>query len=614
MKKLLLLLLSALLIVCVCACESATDKNSGKPTSESTSATEDSSSSEEEIKTPSIKLPINDLQLYVGQSAKLTPKTENVEVMYFQTSDEKIATIDQSGLITAVSAGTVTISVFGSGASANLTLNVLQPDEAASISFASESVTVSFYDEVTLMPEIVNCPGPFTWASSDESVVAVDEDGMLTPKGIGTADVQINGNGKGAKIKVIIVESDTLPGVFYEYDEVDVFTGDDFAYATGVIYNGKNVYSYEVSYEMEDESIASVNENGIVTGLKNGKTQMTVNVSYRGYNFTTKVVPVTVKGDIDVRLSANSVTVYTKEISEQGYNNTATVTATVIEDGEEVEGASVVWSSDDESIATVENGVITGVSKGQAIIYAYYTSVTGELAYAIMDVTVDNTVVYLAAMTVEAGTPDGNIAGEVELTLPEAMEGSPLSIEREDGQTLLLSEPGVVKISEIIELFGIGDKGWALGRTLGVNADDKVRYAFDIDVITMAIESVEDLQKMAAYGQSHPNTHNGYYVLANDEEAFVRPHLRRYRRRRQGFRKGSFRVVRKREQRLYGRIRRARSRHQKPQARRRIFLLRDRQSRRQELCAHRPRQGRRFEIRSRQPDPPRRDKQRHRQG
>ena len=518
MKKILLTLLSIVLFVSLCACSENEDNNPANSSlAESVQSTSDeTSTSVETPAAPSIKLPTNNLQLYIGQSAKLTPSAENVEMLYFQTSDDKVATIDQTGLITAVGVGTVTISVFGSGASANLTLNVLKPEDDASISFSSESVTVSFYDEVALEPIFVNCSGPFTWTSSDESVLTVDGNGMIFPKKIGTADVQVNGNGKGAKIKVIVVESETLHTVSYESDSISMITNDSFAFVTEVMFEGKSVSSYTATYEMADPTVASVSADGVVKGLKNGKTEMTVNIEYRGYNFTTKVVPVTVIGDIDIQLSEANLTIYTKDYPAQGYCSTAQVNATVVEDGSIMPDAEILWQSENEQIVTVSNGLLTAVAIGETKVYAYYTSVTGELAYAVLNVKVELTVVEFEAITVEAGTPDGVISGEEYLTLPAEMLGKPVSIVREDGNDLTLSEKGKVKISEILDLYEATENGWVVVEKLGVIADDEIKYTFDLNVITMIIRTAADLNTMADYGSAHPTAHTGYYVLGND--------------------------------------------------------------------------------------------------
>ena len=57
----------------------------------------------------------------------------------------------------------------------------------------------------------------------------------------------------------------------------------------------------------------------------------------------------------------------TMELSVGG---TGTLNATVTVTPEGVEAPEVTWTSDDESVATVENGVVTAVAEGTAIITA----------------------------------------------------------------------------------------------------------------------------------------------------------------------------------------------------------------------------------------------------
>ena len=103
-----------------------------------------------------------------------------------------------------------------------------------------------------------------------------------------------------------------------------------------------------VKWESEKPEIATVNDSGLVTSVAVGSTKITASKDgYRAGSITIKVDLET----IQVTASANSVV------------KGETITVQANKEG-------VTWTSNNESVATVANGVVTGVSFGTATISA----------------------------------------------------------------------------------------------------------------------------------------------------------------------------------------------------------------------------------------------------
>lgn len=103
-----------------------------------------------------------------------------------------------------------------------------------------------------------------------------------------------------------------------------------------------------VTWESSKTDVATVDANGLVTSVAVGSTSITASKDgYRSGSITIKVD----LEKIEVTASANSV------VKGQ------TVTVTANKEG-------VTWSSSDTNVATVENGVVTGVNFGTATITA----------------------------------------------------------------------------------------------------------------------------------------------------------------------------------------------------------------------------------------------------
>ena len=243
------------------------------------------------------------------------------------------------------------------------------------------------------------------WTTSDEEVVTVDATGLITAVGAGEADVT-------ATAKDVNISSTTHVKV------VITPTGVEAPEALELVTNGENSKNLDakmtpedatevkLAYESSDDSVATVDENGLVTAVADGECTITTYVvadapataetaavvtdeekPTEGENSeaTADSETVTMPDNLDAAfgvvpdgLSAiTKVTVTTKVESitldkTEGIlnvGNTVTITATVAP--EVATNPAVTWSSSDESVATVdETGKVTAVAAGNATITA----------------------------------------------------------------------------------------------------------------------------------------------------------------------------------------------------------------------------------------------------
>lgn len=114
-----------------------------------------------------------------------------------------------------------------------------------------------------------------------------------------------------------------------------------------------------IVYTSSDESVAKAS-NGIVTGIGVGTATITATTKDGGFT-----------AECEVEVFSNPVTGITlsDKLIEFGIGNTATLTANVLPSN--ASDKSVVWSSDDDSVAEVNSeGVVTGVGLGKTTITA----------------------------------------------------------------------------------------------------------------------------------------------------------------------------------------------------------------------------------------------------
>lgn len=131
-----------------------------------------------------------------------------------------------------------------------------------------------------------------------------------------------------------------------------------------------------LTYVSADESIATVDANGVVTGVAVGNTTIIITANEMENFSKTINVAVTLVTPTAIALSES-------EVALDKDTPSATLTVTPTPDGA---NNAATWTSSDETVATVANGVITAVSSGTATITA--TSVVDTEVSATATVTV----------------------------------------------------------------------------------------------------------------------------------------------------------------------------------------------------------------------------------
>ena len=150
---------------------------------------------------------------------------------------------------------------------------------------------------------------------------------------------------------------------------------------------------YTLHIAPTDASICSV-DNLTIKALKSGSTALTASIE------GLRTVDTLTADTINVSVEAN---VYTFTLSDSSIElqrgATKTVTANVTKNGVSVTSPVVTWSSDDETVATVNNnGLISALKQGSTVIRANYTDDDGEAHTAQIALIVSMKNVYTIAL------------------------------------------------------------------------------------------------------------------------------------------------------------------------------------------------------------------------
>lgn len=224
-----------------------------------------------------ISLSTNTLTLTPNSSEKITaqifPSDVSSKCLAWSSSDKAVATVNVSGVVTAVKEGSCTITAKatdGSGKKAVCKVTVINPVTSVVLNAHSISWNVGkkahFYPVVT--PDTATNTGVI-YTSSNPKVATVSEKGLLTAVSVGTCVITCtaaDGSGKydtcTVKVKQPVTKL-TISG------SSTVDTGSSIVLKAQV--TPTNATNKKVVWSSSDTKIAKVDSNGKVTGISAGK-------------------------------------------------------------------------------------------------------------------------------------------------------------------------------------------------------------------------------------------------------------------------------------------------------------------------------------------------------
>ncbi len=275
-------------------------------------------------------------------SATVAPANATDRAVSWKSSNTAVATVDASGNVKAVKAGTATITATAGGKSASVTNAT---DRAVS------------------------------WKSSNTAVATVDASGNVKAVKAGTATITATAGGKSASVKVTVTKDDTP--VVVPVQSVSISgTGVSGGKATINVGAGLNLNATISPSNATDQNIEWSTSNAAIATVANGRVRgvaagtATIKAVAGGKEAT---VIVTVVGGTTQPLQSIAIAGTGVNGSELALKTGAAVQLSVRATPANASLGVVYWSSSDSSVATVDgNGKVT--AKGEGI-----TAITGRL-------------------------------------------------------------------------------------------------------------------------------------------------------------------------------------------------------------------------------------------
>ena len=296
-------------------------------------------------------------------SATVSPSDAQNKAVSWSSSNSSVATVDNSGRVTGVKAGSATITVTTSDGGKTATCSVTVEANiiaVTGVTLDKATAQIPLGGDVTLAATVAPADATdksVTWTSSDEAVAKVSG-GKVTAVAVGKATItaKTNDGGKIATCEVSVIK----PVESVAISDAETMVPVEGEVTLTVTVTPEDATIKDIEWSSSDESIAKVDATGKVTGVAEGTATITAKTVEGGKTATSKVtvgpkeVPVE-----DVEFAEAEVTVIEGESAVVSVNFTPAGAT----------NKNVTYESSDEEVATVDaEGNVTGVKPGQATI------------------------------------------------------------------------------------------------------------------------------------------------------------------------------------------------------------------------------------------------------
>jgi uncharacterized protein YjdB len=311
-----------------------------------------------------LSLEKHSLSLKVGGTemmyTRISPTTAEDKTITWSSSNEQVATVDTCGNVKALKAGEAwvkAVSVDNAEAKDSCKVTVTQPVTGVLLSkenYTFDKTGESVQLTATVQPEDASNK-EVRWSSSNENVCIV-QNGLVTAVAAGTATVMVTTVDGNFTANCIVKVVQHVAKVEMNKTALTLKVGEEEKLTATV--SPDNAENKSLTWMSSNEKIATVDANGNVKALKAGEAWVkAVSVDNAEAKDSCKVTvtqPVT-----GITLSKEN---YTFDKARESVQLTATVLP------EDASNKEVRWSSSNENVCIVQNGLVTAVASGTATI------------------------------------------------------------------------------------------------------------------------------------------------------------------------------------------------------------------------------------------------------
>lgn len=355
----------------------------------------------------------------------------------------------------------------------------------------------------TILPENAT-DKTLVWKSDDESVAIVDKDGLViaVKGGFETIISAATPKGDVKAICKVKVEKKVVPvsGITIDKESLKMKVGETYHLTAKV--SPEDATDKSVVWKSEDESIATVDQEGLVTAVKGGSKTM---ITATSGEFSASCA-VTIEEDV---IPVKGITL-DKEIIEMAVGSSCRLNATITPS--DATDKTIIWDSSDETIAIVSSsGVIAALKEGDVTITAYSSDRKKS----------DSCGVFIKDVKIALAKTTGIIGVNDNLNVAPYLKSN-VSIDQSD-VTLSSSD---LKVAAVDGLNIVGKSAGKAKITVAYKYGESIlEQYFDVEVEDTFLSFVEDIFTISGRGVVLTTTVKNGTIKTNDKVRIIQSPL-----------------------------------------------------------------------------------------
>lgn len=286
----------------------------------------------------------------------------------WSSSASNVATVSDSGVITVNGVGDTVItcaSVSNPEIMAECTVHVLQEVSAITLDRTEMQLFSNTAEPVQLTATIQ--PGnaadkTLVWQSSDESVVSVTDNGLVTVCGLGTAVVFCHSpSNQNARAECIFTVDQEAREILLNTTDLECYNDGDVTIQLTANVQPVNTGSKDVTWYSSNTKVATVLPTGLLTVVGSGTSEISC-TSKNNPEIVSKITLTVKQPMTGIRLDKKEIDILATDSDGIKLNAEAIPSDT--------EDSGLIWETSNSNVAVVsDDGVVTAVSQGKAEIY-----------------------------------------------------------------------------------------------------------------------------------------------------------------------------------------------------------------------------------------------------
>ena len=379
--------------------------------------------------------------------------------LVWKSSDENVVSVTSSGLVNAVNKGTASVTVGTEDGAVKAVSNFTVINPVTSLSATPKTKSFFIGDgtfEVTVSANEDASPHSYTASANKQGIVSVEKSAsadnvfIVTPLAVGDVSVYFDTMLKDPDnpcqhaaclfdIKAH-VSSITIGGI----GTGTLAVGSDLQLSATV--EPYNASVKGVEWSSSDESIATVNEKGVVTGVQKG--EVTITVKSKDTKTGTDEPSVIQTCKLVVMQPVTGISLNKSTLDFTLGDDPVQLVATVAPDDAD---KNVLWTSDKTEVATVDqDGIVKAVAPGTAKIKV--ESVSNSSVSAECTVNVAAPIVHVESITLDKTDVSVEVGSKVTLTVTYTPADA---IESDKAITWTSSATAIATVSSAGEVTGV---------------------------------------------------------------------------------------------------------------------------------------------------------------